>query len=115
MEKIVRSVGRPKDKPETGIPKKFIKEYKKYLEGEYGKITKRQFAKLLGMGLSTFHKYENSIPLINSQEKKELKVLADDLGLLHREDVQEIMGSCKSYDEGQKGIMKVYTAVYMRR
>lgn len=48
------------------------------------------------------------------QEKKELKVLADDFGLLHREDVQEIIENSKSYAEGQQKIMRVYTAVYMR-
>ena len=114
MEKAVRSVGRPAGKTETGIPKEFVREYKKFLAGKYGKITKRQFAKSLGMGLSTFHKYENRIRSISGQEKKELKVLADDFGLLHRGDVQEIIETCRSYEEGQKQIMSVYTAVYMR-
>ena len=114
MDKTVRSVGRPIKDMETGVPGEFVNEYKKFLEGGYGKITKRQFAKLLGMGLSTFHKYENHINFISSQEKIELKVLADDFGLLHRKDVQEIIKSCKSYEEGQKRIMQVYTAVYMK-
>ena len=48
------------------------------------------------------------------QEKKELKVLADDFGLLHRKDVQEIIANSKSYAEGQRKIMRVYMAVYMR-
>ncbi len=48
------------------------------------------------------------------QEKKELRVLADDFGLLHRADVQEIIKNCKSYAEGQRKIMRVYEAVYMR-
>ena len=46
-------------------------------------------------------------------EKKELKVLADDFGLLHRADVQEIIETCKSYSEGQQRIMRVYMAVYL--
>ncbi len=66
------------------------------------------------MGFSTFHKYENSVRAISGQEKKELKVLAGDFGLLHREDIQEIIETCGSYEEGQKRIMRVYTAVYMR-
>lgn len=33
-------------------------------------------------------------------EKKELKILADDFGLLHRADVQKIIETCKSYAEG---------------
>lgn len=53
------------------------------------------------------------IKTINKQEKRELKTLADDFGLLHREDVQQIIENCKSYSEGQQKIMRVYTAVYM--
>ncbi len=48
------------------------------------------------------------------QEKKEPRVLADDFGLLHRKDVQEIIENCKSYAEGQRAIMRVYETVYMR-
>ncbi len=49
-----------------------------------------------------------------SPDKKELKKLADDFGLLHRQDVQKIIENCKSYAEGQQKIMRVYTSVYMR-
>lgn len=48
-------------------------------------------------------------------EKKELKILADDFGLLHRADVQKIIKNCKNYVEGQKEIMRIYDMVYMRR
>lgn len=48
------------------------------------------------------------------QEKKELKVLADDFGLLHRADIQEIIETCKSYSEGQRAIMRVYEKVYIQ-
>lgn len=113
MEKTVRTVGRPAAGMKTDVPKGFAEEYKKFLDGKYGDITKRQFAKMLGTGVSTFHRYENCVRTISKQEKKELKVLADDFGLLHREDVQEIIETCKSYEEGQKRIMRVYTAVYM--
>ncbi len=47
------------------------------------------------------------------QENKDLKVLADDFGLLHRADVQEIIETCRNYDEGQKELMKIYTMAYM--
>lgn len=47
------------------------------------------------------------------QEKKDLKILADDFGLLHRADVQEIIETCRSYDEGQRAVMRVYEKVYM--
>lgn len=109
MEKTVRSAEGMK----ASVPKGFVGEYKKFLDGKYGNITKRQFAKMLGIGVSTFHRYENCIRTISKQEKKELKILAGDFGLLHREDVQEIIDTCESYEEGQKRIMRVYTAVYM--
>lgn len=51
---------------------------------------------------------------INRQEKKDLKTLAKDFGLLHRADVQDIIETCKNYAEGQQKIMRVYTAVYMK-
>lgn len=50
---------------------------------------------------------------VSKQDKKDLKILADDFGLLHREDVREIIETCKSYAEGQQKIMKLYEAVYM--
>jgi len=46
-------------------------------------------------------------------ESRELKVLADDFCLLDREDVQEVIMSCRSYREGQQAIMKIYDKVYM--
>lgn len=51
---------------------------------------------------------------ISKQDKKDLKILADDFGLLYREDVQDIIETCKSYSEGQQKIMRVYTAVYLK-
>ena len=113
MEKTGRSAGRPAEGMKAGVPKGFAREYKKFLDGKYGDITKRQFAKILGIGVSILHRYENCIRSINKQEKKELKVLASDFGLLYREDVQEIIETCKSYEEGQMRMMRVYSAVYM--
>lgn len=46
--------------------------------------------------------------------QKELMTLADDFCLLHREDVKKIIETCKSYDEGQQGIMRVYEEVYLQ-
>lgn len=51
---------------------------------------------------------------MNKQDRKDLKTLANDFGLLHRADVQEIIANCTSYAEGQQKILRVYTAVYMR-
>lgn len=49
---------------------------------------------------------------INKWEKN-LETLADDFGLLQRNDVQEIIQNCKTYAEGQRKIMRVYTKVYL--
>lgn len=46
-------------------------------------------------------------------EKKELKIIARDFGLLHIKEVQEIIESCNSYSEGQREIMRIYNQVYM--
>ena len=45
--------------------------------------------------------------------QKELITLADDFGLLHREDVKKIIETCRNYDEGHQGIMRVYKEVYL--
>lgn len=50
---------------------------------------------------------------ISKQDRKDLKILADDFGLLYRKEVQEIIENCKSYAERQQKIMRVYMAVYM--
>lgn len=48
------------------------------------------------------------------QEKRELKVLASDFGLLDMDEVQQIINTCQSYAEGQRAILKVYDQKYMR-
>ncbi len=50
---------------------------------------------------------------MSSQDRKDLQVLADDFGLLYRQDVQEIIQNSRSYSEGHQKIMRVYTAVYL--
>lgn len=100
-------------RPATGVPKEFIKEYNKFQSGEYGSISKKEFSKLRGIPISTFYRYENSLKAIDSQEKKELKTLADDFGLLYRKEVQDIIATCKSYAEGQQKIMRVFERVYL--
>ena len=47
------------------------------------------------------------------EERRELKVLADDFGLLERKDIQNIIDSYVSYDEGQRKILSIYNQVYM--
>lgn len=51
---------------------------------------------------------------ISKQDRKDLKRLADDFGLLYRKEVQDIIATCKSYTEGRQEIMRVYEAVYLR-
>lgn len=51
---------------------------------------------------------------ISKQDRKDLKRLADDFGLLYRKEVQDIIATCKSYTEGHQKIMRVYEAVYLR-
>lgn len=51
---------------------------------------------------------------LSNQDKRDLKTLARDFGLLHRDDIQKILETCKSYAEGQRAIMRVYeVVVYM--
>ena len=47
------------------------------------------------------------------EERRELNVLADDFGLLERKDIQNIIDSCVTYDEGQRKILSIYNQVYM--
>lgn len=58
-------------------------------------------------------KKESVKKTISKQDRKDLKILADDFGLLYRKEIQEIIETCKSYAEGQQKIMRVYTAVYL--
>lgn len=46
--------------------------------------------------------------------RKELKVLADDFGLLHRKEVKEAIDTCQSYEEGRRKILKAYELAYMK-
>ena len=52
-----RKKGKKLGRPPTGVPREFIREYKKLQSGEYGSISVVQFAKLQGIAVSTFYKY----------------------------------------------------------
>lgn len=52
--------------------------------------------------------------LLGISAQKDLMTLANDFGLLHREDVREIIGNCRDYAEGQQKIMRVYEEVYLK-
>lgn len=56
---VARAKGKKLGRPATGVPKEFIKEYKKLQSGEYGNISVVQFSKLQGIAVSTFYKYVN--------------------------------------------------------
>lgn len=54
---VARNKGKRLGRPPIELPKDFIKEYRKYKNGEYGNITATNFAKMLGIGRSTLYKY----------------------------------------------------------
>lgn len=51
-------------RPKTIVPCSFVKEYKKFKQGEYGDMNMSKFAKMMGMARSTCYKY---IKLINDE------------------------------------------------
>lgn len=51
---------------------------------------------------------------MDKQDVKDLKTLARDFGLLHKEEVQKILETCKDYADGQRKIMQVYEMVYLK-
>ncbi|MDL2254284.1 recombinase family protein [Ruminococcaceae bacterium OttesenSCG-928-I18] len=54
-----RKKGKKLGRPATGVPAEFAKEYQKYRAGKYGKVSAVQFAKMVGIGRSTYYKYVN--------------------------------------------------------
>lgn len=62
-----RAKGKKLGRPQAELPKEFIKEYEKFVNGEYGKSSALQFAKMLGIGRSTLYKY---IDIYKQQEGK---------------------------------------------
>lgn len=56
-KKVSKKTGNAHGRPKVELPKEFIKEYIKYKNGEYGKMSASAFAKMLGIGRSTLYKY----------------------------------------------------------
>ncbi len=54
-----RAKGKTLGRPKAELSKEFIREYEKFLNGDYGEMTKTGFAKYLGIGRSTLYKYIN--------------------------------------------------------
>ena len=54
---VAKQKGVTLGRPKVELPPDFIKQYKKFRNGEYGKMTATAFAKMLGMGRATLYKY----------------------------------------------------------
>lgn len=55
---FARQKGKILGRPTSDIPENFIREYNKFKNGEYGNMSATNFAKMLGIGRSTFYKYK---------------------------------------------------------
>lgn len=56
---VAKSNGVKLGRPRVELPEDFIKEYEKFRNGEYGKMSATGFSKMLGIGRSTLYKYIN--------------------------------------------------------
>lgn len=56
---VARAKGKRLGRPPANLSDDFIKKYEKYLNGDYGSMTKTDFAKMLDIGRSTLYKYIN--------------------------------------------------------
>lgn len=56
---VAKSNGVKLGRPKAELPQDFIREYEKFRDGEYGKMSATGFAKMLGIGRSTLYKYIN--------------------------------------------------------
>lgn len=54
---VARAKGKKLGRPKVDLPQEFIKEYTKFKNGEYGKMSAISFAKMIGIGRSTLYKY----------------------------------------------------------
>ena len=63
---VARAKGKKLGRPKAELPKDFIKEYEKFKNGAYGKISAMGFAKMIGIGRATLYKY---IDIYNQEGK----------------------------------------------
>mgnify|MGYP002678483954 CR=1 FL=1 len=56
---VAKAKGTKLGRPQAELPADFVREYKKFKDGEYGKMSAVGFAKMLGIGRSTLYKYIN--------------------------------------------------------
>jgi DNA invertase Pin-like site-specific DNA recombinase len=52
---VTNAKGKTLDKPKIDLPSNFIKEYKKFKDGDHGDMSTSEFAKMLGIGRSTLY------------------------------------------------------------
>lgn len=67
---VAKAKGKKLGRPKTDLPQDFIKEYTKFKNGEYGKMSALSFAKMIGIGRSTLYKYINLYNDVNIIEYK---------------------------------------------
>lgn len=56
---VAKEKGKKLGRPQADVPESFKKEYYKFKNGEYGSMSAINFAKMLGIGRSTFYKYRD--------------------------------------------------------
>ena len=54
---VAKAKGKQLGRPKAELPSNFIKEYEKFKNGDYGKMSAQGFAKMIGIGRSTLYKY----------------------------------------------------------
>ncbi|NFO40477.1 recombinase family protein [Clostridium botulinum] len=54
---VAKAKGKKLGRPKAELPQDFIREYTKFKNGEYGKMSAMSFAKMIGVGRSTLYKY----------------------------------------------------------
>ena len=85
-KKVSTKTGNAIGRPTSDVPQEFIKEYKKYKNGEYGKMSATNFAKMLGIGRSTMYKYQGIIEkeVIDVELINEYKNIITELEILFK-------------------------------
>lgn len=54
---VAKTKGNKLGRPKAELPQEFIREYTKFKNGEYGKMSAMSFAKMIGIGRSTLYRY----------------------------------------------------------
>lgn len=54
---VAKAKGKQLGRPQAELTSEFVKEYKKFKNGDYGKMSTQGFAKMLEIGRSTLYKY----------------------------------------------------------